>query len=94
MNIPNGDEVLVDARSILELVCAALKFGEERTQAFFEREEQQPDRSLAHNLVRYYAKLYFASRGWVVRDLDANDETSGKLAPLGNNGLQIDAGKY
>jgi hypothetical protein len=93
MRIPNGDEVLVDARLILEVICAALKFGEERTKAFFAREEEQtPDRCLAHNLVRFHAKRYLASAGRIVRDLDASDDY--ELAPLGNNGLQIETQKY
>lgn len=42
--------------------------------------------------VRFHAKRYLASAGRLVRDLDASEDY--ELAPLGNNGLQIETQKY
>ena len=91
MNIPNGDALLLDAQSIMDVICSALKYGEEQTKAFFTSQGQGADRYLAHNLVRFFAKQYFESAGKPVNDLD---ETDYELARLGNNGLQLETEKY
>src|ERR1700734_3188373 len=90
MNIPNGGAVLRDAADSIRLICEALIDGEAQNKEFFAVRGQAPDRCLAHNLVRYFAKQYLESKGSDVADLDEPCE----LTKLGNNGLQIETSKY
>lgn len=85
MNTPTPEELISQLAPLLVIVRAAIRFGIERTFAFFEQEGEGADQSLAPNLVRYYAKRYLDHKGHAAEDLEGDYERPA----AGNNGLRL-----
>jgi hypothetical protein len=92
LNVPSPEEVQKDLELILPTIHTALEHGTLKAREFFEREDQdnQIDRYLAPNLVRYWAKRYLRNAGLQVSE----EQAEFNMQQLPNNGLCLSFGHY
>jgi hypothetical protein len=87
--LPTFPHVLLQLQPIVPAMYGAIEAALQRTREFFEAEGMPIDRSLAPNLVRYYAKRLLAAEGQVAVEEEAMSTSDYELQPLPNNGLSL-----
>ena len=85
-NLPTFPHVLARLQPIVPQFYSAIEGALQKTREFFEADNVDLDRSLAPNLVRYYAKRFLLAEGLPTEDEPA-DVADFELQPLANNGL-------
>ena len=92
--LPTFPHVLAQLQPIVPLVYRAMEGALQKTREFFEDRNVEVDRSLAPNLVRYFAKEFLVAEGQVVIEEEEADTADYELQPLPNNGLCLSFGRH
>lgn len=84
--LPTFPHVLAQLQPIVPPVYSAIEGALQKTREFFESDRVDVDRSLAPNLVRYYAKRFLIAEG-LQTEYEQADVADYELRHLPNNGL-------
>lgn len=84
--LPTFPHVLAQLHPIVSPVYSAIEGSLQKTREFFENDHVEVDRSLAPNLVRYYAKRFLTAEG-LATEYEQADAADYELRQLPNNGL-------
>ncbi len=84
-NIPDAEKVFNDLYELFPVVNAALEHGTFQAREFFQNQNKTINKSLAPNLVRYYAKMMLQGDGREVFEEDGKFY----INQIPNNGLCI-----
>ncbi len=88
--LPSFPHVLAQLQPVIPSVYSALEAALQKTREFFDVDTVEVDRSLAPNLVRYYAKRFLSEEGWSIE----YEQPDYELQPLPNNGLCLKYGRH
>lgn len=89
-NIPEVEKVFNELSVLFPVVNTALEHGTFQAREFFENQNKPINKSLAPNLVRYYAKMILQRDGREVFEEDGKFH----INQIPNNGLCIIHGQY
>lgn len=91
--LPTFPHVLAQLQPIVPPVYSAIEGALQRTREFFENDLVDVDRSLAPNLVRYYAKRFLIAEG-LPTEYEQSDAADYELRHLPNNGLCLNYDRH
>src|SRR5438128_2208364 len=92
--LPTVGEVLTHLQPILPSLFKAIEDALQRTREFFDADAVPVDRSLAPNLVRYYAKRVLSAEVQGVQYEEDTDSNDYELQNLPNNGLCLNYDRH